>query len=72
MNTGCMMVVSFSGTSISRNMAFYIYLRSKWNADLRASPVPGVPGLCFCGLDRNLSECRSLKLMSSRDLSDEL
>ena len=46
-NTGCMMVVSFSGTSISRNMAFDIYLRSKWNADLRASPVREMPGLCF-------------------------
>ena len=47
MNTGCMMVVSFSGTSISRNMAFDIYLRSKWNVDLRASPVREMPGVCF-------------------------
>ena len=45
-NTGCMMVVSFSGTSISRNMAFDIYLRSKWNVDLRASPVREMPGVC--------------------------
>ena len=39
--------VLYSGTSISRNIAFYIYLRSKWNADLQASPVPGVPGFVF-------------------------
>ena len=39
--------VSFSGTSISRNMAFDIDLRSKWNADLGESPVREMPGLCF-------------------------
>lgn len=40
--------------------------RSILNADMRATLVRGMPGLCFC--DRNLSDCLSLKLMSSRDL----
>ena len=46
-NIGCLMVVSFSGTSISRNMAFDIDLRSKWNADLGESPVLGDAGVVF-------------------------